>query len=284
MADDIPLNRKQIEVICPHCDHKQNEPSMVVSTMCRGCGQYIRIDDEKAVVREKHTTRLATKESPPVQHPTVAEEVPKEQIKPGLFDRIFKRFVDRKPVRRKLNCYHCSHDFDVVSDAQSTQCAKCGMYISLRDYKIDQAWQRRIQTRGNVTVLKGAAISVVNVQCHDLLVLGELSASVECSGKLTIRSHGKIIGNVHCDELCVVRGAKVEFQGEVKARTAYIDGEVRGNIICKEKIILEKKARLQGHARAAGITMREGAKHSGLMEVVQSSTSDDIPAPNEDES
>ena len=82
----------------------------------------------------------------------------------------------------------------------------------------------------------------------------------------------------------MVRGAKVEFQGEVKARTAYIDGEVRGNITCKEKITLEKKARLQGYARAAGIIMREGAKHSGLMEVVQAPTSEDIPAPNEDES
>jgi cytoskeletal protein CcmA (bactofilin family) len=69
--------------------------------------------------------------------------------------------------------------------------------------------------------------------------------------------------------LCVERGAKVEFQGEVKARAAYIDGEVRGNITCVEKIILERKARLQGLARASGLVMRAGAKHTGLMEVVQ---------------
>jgi cytoskeletal protein CcmA (bactofilin family)/predicted RNA-binding Zn-ribbon protein involved in translation (DUF1610 family) len=254
---------------------------MVVSTLCRSCGQYISIDDQKVVIRPTHATRFATKDSPPVQHPTVAAEIPKEEIKLGFFDKIFKRFTDKPTVKRKLNCYHCSHIFDVVSDAQSTQCAKCGSYISLRDYTIDQAWHRRIQTRGNVTVLKGAAITGVNVQCHDLLVLGELSASVECSGKLTIRSHGKIVGNVHCDELCVERGAKVEFQGEVKARTAYIDGEVKGNVTCKEKITLEKKARLLGHARASGLVMREGAKHSGLMEVVQSSA-EDVPATVED--
>lgn len=277
MGDDAPVNRRHIQVTCPHCEHTQNEPSMVISTVCRSCGQYISITDEKAVIRPKFATRLATHDSPPVQHPTVAAEIPKAEIKPGLFDRLFKRFADKEPVKRKLHCYHCSHIFNVVSDAQSTQCAKCGSYISLRDYTIDQAWHRRIQTRGNVTVLKGAAITGVNVQCHDLLVLGELSASVECSGKLTIRSHGKIVGSVHCDELCVERGAKVEFQGEVKARTAYIDGEVKGNITCKEKITLEKKARLQGHARASGIVMREGAKHSGLMEVVQA-TVEDAPA------
>jgi cytoskeletal protein CcmA (bactofilin family)/ribosomal protein S27E len=272
MADKAQINRRHIQVTCPHCEHSQNEPSMVVSTVCRGCGQYIRIDDEKAVIRPTYATRLATLESPPVQHPTVAAELPKEEIKLGLFDRFFKRFIEKEKVKRKLNCYHCSHIFDVVSDAQSTQCAKCGSYISLRDYAIDQAWHKRIQTRGNVTVLKGASITGVNVQCHNLLVLGELSASVECSGKLTIRSHGKIVGNVHCDELCVERGAKVEFKGEVKARTASIDGVVKGNITCKETITLEKKAQLQGYARAGGLVVKAGAKHSGLMKVVKASS------------
>lgn len=269
MGDDVNGDRRQIQVICPQCEHSQNEPSIVVSTLCRSCGQYISVTDQKVFVPPKYATRLATLESPPVQHPTVAEELPKTEAKPGFFDRLFKRFARSEPVKRKLHCYHCSHLFHVVSDAQSTQCAKCGSYISLRDYTIDQAWQRQIQTRGNVIVLKGAAITGVNVQCHNLMVLGELSASVECSGKLTIRSHGKIVGNVQCDELCIERGAKVEFQGEVKARTAYIDGEVRGNITCIEKIILERKARLQGLARASGLVMRAGAKHSGLMEVVQ---------------
>lgn len=274
MADDPQPNRRHIQVTCPHCEHTQSEPSMVVSTVCRSCGQYIRIDDEKPVSRPKFTTRLATTDSPPVQHPTIAAETPKVEVKPGLLERFVKRFIDKPPVKRKLHCYHCSHIFDVVSDAQSTQCAKCGSYISLKDYVIDQTWHRRIQTRGNVTVQKGASIIGVNVQCHDLLVLGELSASVECSGKLIIRSHGKIIGSVHCDELCVERGAKVEFQGEVKARTAYIDGDVKGNITCSERIILEKKSRLQGHARTSGLVVRAGAKHSGLMEVVKASSVD----------
>lgn len=274
MGDDVSSNRRHIVVTCPHCEHTQNEPSMVISTVCKGCGQYIRIDDEKAVTRPTYTTRLATSDSPPVQHPTVAAEVPKPEQKPGFFDRLLNRYKEKQHSKRQLHCYHCSHISEAVFDAQSTQCAKCGSYISLKDYTIDQAWHRRIQTRGNVTVMKGASISGVNVQCHHLLVLGELSASVECSGKLTIRSHGKIVGSVHCDELCVERGAKVEFQGEVKARTAYIDGEVKGNITCREKIVLEKKARLQGYARASGIVIREGAKHSGLMEVIQTSSED----------
>ena len=98
MADDTQVNRSLIQVTCPHCEHSQNEPSMVVSTVCRSCGQYIRIDDAKAVVRPKYMTRLATSESPPVQHPTVADEIPKAEVKLGIFDKIFKRYIQKQPV------------------------------------------------------------------------------------------------------------------------------------------------------------------------------------------
>lgn len=248
---------------------------MVVSTVCRGCGQHISITDEKPVMRPQYTTRLATDQKPPVEYPSVAAEaVPEKVEKKQASQGIFSRFFTKERLKRKLNCYHCEHVFEVISEAQSTQCSKCGGYISLRDYTIDQAWRRQIQTRGNVTVLKGASIIGVHVQCHDLLVLGKLSASVECSGKLAIRSHGKILGNVRCDELRIERGAKVEFQGDVYARSAYIDGEVKAQITCTGTITLEKKAHLQGLARAAGLVVKAGAKHSGLMEVVKNKDED----------
>jgi cytoskeletal protein CcmA (bactofilin family) len=106
------------------------------------------------------------------------------------------------------------------------------------------------------------------VQCHDLTVFGKLAASVECSGILRIRSSGKIVGNIRCRELRVERGAEVEFQGEVQAGTASIDGNVKAQLTCTGTITLEKKAHLQGLARAGALIVKAGAKHSGLMEVV----------------
>ena len=86
---------------------------------------------------------------------------------------------------------------------------------------------------------------------------------------LAIRSHGRIIGNVKCRELKVERGAEVEFQGDVHAERAYIDGQVKAQLTCTGTITLEKKAHLQGLARAGALVVMAGARHTGLMEVVR---------------
>lgn len=242
---------------------------MVISTICRSCGLHMDIRDGKPVLRPKHATRLASPGNPPVQHPSTGtkQAEPKAAKKPkvGLLRRIF--FRERPP--RAVECYHCQRTFEVVAEAQSSQCPKCGGHISLRDYEIEDAWRRRIQTRGNVMILKEGSIIGVKVQCHDLTVLGKLAAPVDCSGVLRICSHGKIVGNVKCGELRVERGARVEFQGDVHAKMAYIDGDVRAQLTCTGTITLEKNAHLQGLARAGGLVVKAGAKHSGLMEVVR---------------
>jgi cytoskeletal protein CcmA (bactofilin family) len=164
--------------------------------------------------------------------------------------------------------------FEVVSDAQSSQCSKCGGHIAIKDFDIAHEWRRRIQTRGDVTIQKGASIIGVDVQCHNLTVLGTLSTSVECSGILRIRSNGKVIGNLKCSELRVERGVEVEFQGEVHADSAYIDGDVRAQITCTGTITLDKKAHLQGPARAGAMVVKAGARHTGLLEIIAASPAD----------
>ena len=261
---------RHIELVCPKCQNEQREPSQVVSTLCRSCGEHMSISDGKLVERQKYATRLSSASNPPLQHASTGGDVLKRKDSPNAPQRGFlRRLFEREAVMREISCYHCSCPLKVSSEALSTQCRKCGGNISLRDYKISQAWRRRIQTRGNVIVLKSGSIIGVKVQCHDLTVHGKLAAAVDCSGVLRIRSHGKIIGNVSCRELRVERGAEVEFQGDVFAKKAYLDGHVRAQLTCTGTITLEKKAHLQGLARAGGLIVKEGAKHTGSMEVVQ---------------
>jgi cytoskeletal protein CcmA (bactofilin family)/predicted RNA-binding Zn-ribbon protein involved in translation (DUF1610 family) len=259
---------KRIELTCPRCGSHQWEPAMVISTLCRSCGLHMDIRDGKPLVRPKHATKLASPSKPPVQHPSTGITTPEAKpLKPEGVG-FFRKFFQSESKKRSVDCFHCGNVFGVVQDAQSSQCPKCGGYISLRDYQVDTDWRRRIQTRGNVMILKNGSIIGVNVQCHDLTVLGKLSASVDCSGILCVRSHGKIVGNVSCRELRVERGAEVEFQGEVHAESAYIDGNVKAQLTCKGTITLEKKSHLQGLARAGALVVKAGAKHSGMMEVV----------------
>lgn len=139
-------------------------------------------------------------------------------------------------------------------------------------YEINEPWNRRIQTCGDVVIQKAGVVSGVTLQCRNLTVLGELAGSVDCTGDLIIRSHGKIIGKVNCRNLRIEKGARVEFLNPVTASSAFIDGHVRGQISCSGAVTLEKRAQLQGLVRTSSLIVKAGAKHMGTIEMIAPST------------
>lgn len=273
MADD--LHRHRIELTCPECGHIQTEPALVVSTLCRSCRANFQVRDGKGVVRSQPVTRLAKprKDSDPEpEAPVVIRKLQPVFKRPSLEDRprsFFMRLFNPLKPPREITCYNCNHSYKAVGEAQSSQCPKCSTYISLVDYEINERWNRRIQTSGDVLIQKSGVVSGVTLRCHNLTVLGELAGSVECSGDLIIRSHGKIIGKVRCRNLRIEKGARVEFLNPVTAASAFIDGQVRGQISCSGPITLEKRAHLQGLVRTTSLVVKPGAKHTGTIEMVQ---------------
>ncbi len=272
MADEP--QRHRIEVTCPECGHLQSEPALVISTQCRACRANFQVRAGQGVVRDRPVTRLAKPRKDSDPEPELAPEKviiqpllrrgPAEQAPQSFLKRLFN---PAKPPR-DIRCFTCSHSYTTVAEAQSSQCPKCSGYISLVDYDITDNWNRRIQTCGDVVIQKSGTVTGVTVQCHNLTVLGELAGSVECSGDLIIRSNGKIIGKVTCKNLRVEKGARVEFLNPVSATTAFIDGNVRGQIFCTGSITLEKRAQLQGLVRASSLVVKPGAKHIGTIEMV----------------
>lgn len=272
MADEP--KRHRIEVTCPECGHVQAEPALVVSTQCRSCRANFQVHQGKGVVRQRPVTRLAKprKDSDPEPEPPPSIAAP-PFMRPGPTVQPPKSFLMRlfnpsKPPR-EIRCFTCSHSYTTIAEAQSSQCPKCSGYISLLDYDITEHWNRRVQTCGDVVIQKTGTVAGVTLQCHNLTVLGELAGSVECSGDLIIRSHGKIIGKVTCRNLRVEKGARVEFLNPVIATTAFIDGNVRGQISCTGAVTLEKRAHLQGLVRTTSLIVKPGAKHTGTIEMIQ---------------
>lgn len=265
---------QRIEVICPQCGNAQSEPGMVVSTACRACSFHFQVKDGKAVGRTEPTTRFAPDRS--LEADSEPEPEPSKPLSP--FRRpdppvprpqtFLQKILGRNPKPRKVVCFDCGIAHSTVGDAQSSQCPACGAYISLKNYEINDRWNRRIQTRGDVVISKAGAVSGAPIVCHHLTVLGELAAAVDCSGDLVIRSHGKIPGNVRCEILRVERGAKVEFLNAIHATEVFIDGQVSGQIHCSGAITLEKRAKLSGLVQAARLIVKQGASHSGSMQIV----------------
>jgi cytoskeletal protein CcmA (bactofilin family) len=272
MADEP--QRHRIEVTCPECAEAQSEPALVVSTQCRACRANFQVRDGKGVVRSRPITRLAVPREDSDPEPEPLPEAPKLQpfLRRGPSVPVPQSFLMRffNPIKppREITCFACGHSYSTVGEAQSSQCPKCCGYISLLDHQITAHWNRRIETCGDVIIQKSGVVAGVPLKCHNLTVLGELAGSAECTGDLIIRSNSKITGTVKCRKLRIEKGARVEFLNPVTATSAFIDGNVRGQIFCSGPITLEKRAHLQGLVRTTSLIVRPGAKHTGSIEMI----------------
>ena len=272
MADEA--QRHRLVVSCPECSHTQFEPALVVSTQCRACRANFQVREGKGVVRTHPVTRLAVPRKDTDPEPEPLPQAPKFQttLRRGPVIQaprslLMRLLIPNKPARQ-ITCFNCQHSYSTVGEAQSSQCPKCCGYVSLQNHEITDYWNRRIQTCGNVVIQKSGTVAGFHLQCHNLTVLGELAASVECTGDLIIRASGKITGQVQCKNLRVEKGARVEFLNPVSAQTTFIDGNVRGQISCSGPITLEKRSHLQGLVRTTALIIRPGGKHTGTIEVI----------------
>jgi len=270
MTDEPQSHR--IQVACPECGHLQIEPALVVSTQCRACRMNYQVRDGRGVSRVRPVARFAKprKDGDIESAPPPAKPAPPPRFGPSGPPRrplLLRLFRPTKPPRDVI-CFSCGGSFKAIAEAQSSQCPKCGGYVNLLDHEITGHSNTRIQTRGNVLVHKTGTITGVTVRCHHLTVLGGLTADVDCSGDLVIRSSGKIGGTLRCRNLRVEKGARVEFLHPVTAETASIKGQVRGQIYCTGTVTLEKGSQLHGLVRTSELITKSRAKHTGTVEII----------------
>lgn len=71
--------KNQIEVVCPLCGAAQYEPRLVVTTLCRSCGEHLRIE-KKRVVASSRINPI-----PSAVFPAGENQAPKEAPKPSDF-------------------------------------------------------------------------------------------------------------------------------------------------------------------------------------------------------
>ncbi len=93
-----------------------------------------------------------------------------------------------------------------------------------------------------------------------------VDAGTTISGKLrcreTLRIDGRVKGDVRCDKTVIIgEGGRVE--ATIQAESVVISGEVKGNVVARCKITLERTARVTGDLETPGIVIEEGAKLEG---------------------
>src|SRR6266566_471284 len=174
--------KKQAKVLvtCPRCGHQQSEPRAAISTACKQCGQYIRVQDV---------------------------------LKPAA------RAPERPKELRKLACFECGTELEVAVSAQSTMCKRCSSHIDLRDYHISNAVSKNFKTKGQFVIEPKGYVFNTEAIAGDAVIkgkfLGKLAAHLCADGIVVLRSTGRLFGEVEAKNLVVEEGAVMVGKAKV---------------------------------------------------------------------
>jgi len=119
-----------------------------------------------------------------------------------------------------------------------------------------------VNAEGNVELLgsvKGKILSQGNISVNGK-ILGDLS------GKDIELTACTVQGNITATGFVIVDGDSVVI-GDIKSESFTLDGKVKGNVTVEKEAKFQPKAILAGNVTAAAITMSQGAKIQGEVNI-----------------
>jgi cytoskeletal protein CcmA (bactofilin family) len=226
----------KVRLTCPHCGHQQLEPRTAYSTVCKKCGQHLRVQDVLKPARK-------------------AAEPPAELV----------------VEQRRISCFDCGAELEVPISAESTMCKKCSRYVDLKDYQINSAVSKNFKTKGSFVVdLKGYVFNTEAVVGEAVIkgrFLGKLAADA-----LTIYSTAEIKGTFVTSRLIVPAANHFRWKDPIRVVSGEIAGELVAQVHAKGTLVLKSTARMFGDVSAKSIVVEEGAVVVGNLRVGASGT------------
>jgi cytoskeletal protein CcmA (bactofilin family) len=89
----------------------------------------------------------------------------------------------------------------------------------------------------------------------------------ELSGNEDLLIEGRVQGRIQLAQNAVTIGAKGRVSAQVLARLISIEGEVDGNLVAEELIMLKKSARVRGDLVAPRVVIEDGARFKGTIDM-----------------
>ncbi|MEM1270980.1 MAG: polymer-forming cytoskeletal protein [Bacteroidota bacterium] len=102
---------------------------------------------------------------------------------------------------------------------------------------------------------------------QDITIIGrgmQIEGTLKVKGD--VRIGGKIVGQVKVDGRVITTPEGV-VEGEIESSTAEIANKVAGDVTVRDHLILRSTAVVQGDVNAPRLTVEDGAKISGRMQV-----------------
>ncbi len=222
--------KKQDKVLltCPHCGYQQVESREAFSTICRKCGQHLRVQE--------------------ILHP------PRKAAAPA-------------PNQKQITCFECGAELVIPASAESTMCKRCSQYVDLHDYRITSALAKNFKTKGAFIVeLKGYVFNTESI-VGDAVIRGKFHGKLVTKGSLTIYSTADIKGTLNADHLVIPAENHFRWPDPIPVGSAEIAGELTASLRAQGAVVLKSTARLFGNVDAKDLIVEDGAVVVGKMQI-----------------
>lgn len=89
----------------------------------------------------------------------------------------------------------------------------------------------------------------------------------DITGEESLVIDGKVEGNIHLKSNDLTVGQSGQVSANLTANVVRIDGEVKGDIVGTEKVVITKTGRVQGNIVGPRVTLEDGAKFKGSIDM-----------------
>jgi cytoskeletal protein CcmA (bactofilin family)/DNA-directed RNA polymerase subunit RPC12/RpoP len=226
-------------LVCPHCGHQQPEPRGAFSTICKNCGRHLRVEE---VLNPA---------------PKTAETGPKKKLI-TCFECGTE--LDVSATAESTICKRCSayvdlHDYNITSAIAKNFKTKGEFTVELKgwvfntestvgDAIIRGKFHGKLAVERSLTIYSTAEIKgsittgrlVIPAKNHfrwdaqirvgSAEISGELAANLRAEESVTVRTAGRLFGNVDARGLVVEEGAVVVGHMQIGPRTGQGQGKL----------------------------------------------------------
>lgn len=222
------MKQDQVLVACPHCGHRQTEPHSAYSSICKKCGQHLRVQD------------ILNPAPPAPRH---------------------------APKQRRVACFECGAELEVPASAGSTMCKQCSRYVDLHDYRITSSIAKNFKTKGVLVIEPRGCVFNTESIVGDAVIRGKFHGKLAVERSLTIFSSADIKGSLTAAHLIIPLENHFRWPDALKVGSAEIAGELAARLHAREVVVLKATARLFGDVDARHLVVEAGAVIVGKMQI-----------------
>lgn len=109
---------------------------------------------------------------------------------------------------------------------------------------------------------------------------GTLSIKGDLYGEEDLFIEGRIEGKITVKKGSVTIGEKGRVHADVEATNIHVAGEVEGDLVGREQVVLLETGRVQGNIKAGSVTLQNGAQFKGSIDMDSAGKAIDSPSSN----